>query len=239
MFFIRFIEGMVIRVKQMIQRVIRLFIGLFLFAVGIVLTINANLGLSPWDVFHQGISRLTGITMGQASIAVGVILVIFDAFLGERLGWGTLCNMLFIGLFMDLLMLNHWIPIYKDVLPSVIMMLLGMAVIGVASYFYIGAALGSGPRDGLMIALTKKTQKSVRFIRNSIELSALIIGFVLGGYVGIGTMIMALALGYIVQFSFKLLKFDVSSIEHRFIDQDLKFLKQKLIQKKSPDIFMD
>jgi len=127
----------------------------------------------------------------------------------------------------------------KGVVPSVIIMLLGMVVIGVASYFYIGAALGSGPRDGLMIALTKKTHKLVRFIRNSIELSALIVGFILGGYAGIGTLIMAITLGYIVQFSFKLLNFDVSSIEHRFIDQDLKLLKEKFIRKKSPDIFCD
>lgn len=211
----------------MVQRVIRLFIGLFLYAVGIVLTINANLGLSPWDVFHQGISHLNGVTMGQASIAVGIILVILDAVLGERLGWGTLCNMLFIGLFMDLIMLNHFIPTVKGIIPGVVMMFLGMVVIGVASYFYIGAELGSGPRDGLMIALTKKTHKSVRFVRNTIELSALFVGYLLGGFVGIGTLIMALSLGYIIQFMFKVFKFDVGGIHHRFIDEDIKNLKEK------------
>ena len=225
--------------KQMVQRVIRLFIGLFLFAVGIVLTINADLGLSPWDVFHQGISQFTGITMGQASIVVGILLVILDAVLGERLGWGTLCNMLFIGLFMDFLMLNHLLPIYEGVIAKVFMMFLGMVVIGVASYFYIGAALGSGPRDGLMIALTKKTHKSVRLIRNFIELSALILGYLMGGFVGIGTLIMALALGYIIQFTFKVLQFDVNSIKHRFIDEDIKLLKEKLLKGKSPDIYME
>lgn len=223
----------------MLQSVIRLFIGLFLFALGIVLTINANLGLSPWDVFHQGISHLTGITMGQASIIVGIFLVILDAILGERLGWGSICNMLFIGLFMDFLMLNHLIPIYQGMIESIFMMFLGMVVIGVASYFYIGAALGSGPRDGLMIALTKKTHKSVRFIRNSIELSALIVGYLLGGFVGIGTLIMAIALGYIIQFTFKVLKFDVNSIKHRFIDEDIKLLKEKLLKGKSADIYME
>ncbi len=222
----------------MVQRIIRLFIGLCLYAVGIVLTIHANLGLSPWDVFHQGISLLTGITMGQASIAVGIILVILDAVLGERLGWGTLCNMLFIGLFMDFLMLNQLIPIYEGIIPNIIMMLLGMVVIGVASYFYIGAALGSGPRDGLMIALTKMTHQSVRFIRNSIELSALIVGYLLGGFVGIGTLIMAIALGYIIQFTFKVLKFDVNSVKHRFIDEDLILLKEKILKRKSPDVFL-
>lgn len=220
--------------KQILQRVIRLFIGLFLYAVGIVLTINANLGLAPWDVFHQGITHLTGITMGQASIAVGIILVILNAVLGERLGWGTLCNMLFIGLFMDLLMFNHLIPIVKGIVPGVIMMFIGMTVIGVASYFYIGAGLGSGPRDGLMIALTKMTNKSVRFIRNSIELCALVIGYILGGFVGLGTLIMALTLGYIIQFSFKILKFDLNSIKHRFIDEDVTILKRKLLKRKYP-----
>lgn len=121
--------------SQMVRRFIRLFAGLFLFAVGIVLTINANLGLSPWDVFHQGITYLTGITMGQASIGVGIILVMLNAVLGESLGWGSLCNMLFIGLFMDLIMLNHFIPLSNGIFSGLIMMFLGMFIIGLASYF--------------------------------------------------------------------------------------------------------
>lgn len=221
--------------KQIIQRVIRLFIGLFLYSVGIVLTINANLGLAPWDVFHQGLSHLTGITMGEASIVVGLILLIFNSVLGERLGWGTIFNMLFIGLFIDVLMLNHVIPIVHGIIPGATMMLLGMVVIGVASYYYIGAGLGSGPRDGLMIALTKKTGRSVRFIRNTIEISALIVGYLFGGFVGIGTLIMALILGYIIQLTFKIFKFNVRSITHRFIDEDVKALKEKLTKKKLPN----
>lgn len=219
-------------VKQILRKLVRLSIGIFLYAVGIVLTINANLGLAPWDVFHQGMTKIINITMGEASIAVGIILVIINAVLGERLGWGTLCNMLFIGLFMDWLMLNHVIPIVHEIILGVVMMLLGMVVIGVASYFYISAELGSGPRDGLMIALTKKTGKSVRFTRNAIELSALIIGYLLGGFVGIGTLIMAIILGYIIQFTFKVFKFDVRRIRHRFIDQDFKDLKEKLAKRK-------
>ncbi|MDF2532655.1 MAG: hypothetical protein K0Q65_2236, partial [Clostridia bacterium] len=140
----------------------RLFVGLFLYAVGIVMTINANLGLGPWDVFHQGLSKTIGITMGQASISMGIIIVVMNYFVGEKLGWGTLSNMLFIGIFMDILMLNNLIPIYENIILQIFMMLGGMFVIGLASYFYIGAGLGSGPRDGLMVLLTKKTGKSVR-----------------------------------------------------------------------------
>lgn len=219
--------------KKIISTFIRLFIGLFLFAVGIVMTINANLGLAPWDIFHQGITNVINITIGRANIIVGFILLILNSFLGEKIGWGTICNMIFIGSFMDLLMLNHLIPTFNSVFPSVIMMLMGMFVIGVASFYYISAGLGSGPRDGLMVALTKKTGKSVRFIRNSIELTALFIGYFLGGHVGVGTVIMSLGIGYFMQFSFKIFKFDVAAVEHRFIDEDIKFLKDKLIRRKA------
>jgi uncharacterized membrane protein YczE len=216
--------------KLAFLRIIRLFVGLFLYAVGIVLTINANLGLGPWDVFHQGLSKTIGITMGQASITMGIIIVVINYFVGEKLGWGTLCNMLFIGIFMDFLMLNNLIPIFENKILQIIMMLAGMFVIGLASYFYIGAGLGSGPRDGLMVMLTKKTGRSVRFIRNCIEVAVLIIGYFLGGFVGVGTIIIALSIGYFVQFAFKLFKFDVKGVRHRYIEDDIKLLKEKMIK---------
>ena len=218
--------------KKFLLTLVRLFIGLFLYAVGIVFTINANLGLSPWDVFHQGLSKLIGITMGQASIITGILIVILDWILGEKVGLGTVCNMLFIGIFMDLLMLNHLVPIFNNIIARTIMMLLGMFIIGIASYFYIGAALGSGPRDGLMIALTKKTQKSVRFIRNCIEFTVLVVGYFLGGTVGLGTLIMVFGGGYFVQYAFKIFKFDVKKVKHTFIDDYTKLIKEMLSNKK-------
>lgn len=210
----------------------RLFLGLFLYAAGIVLTINANLGLSPWQVFHQGVSNHIGITMGQASMIVGFIFVILDWLLGEKLGLGTICNMFFIGVFMDVLMLNNLIPIFNNIFIQLLMMILGMFVIGVGSYFYIGAGLGSGPRDGIMVALTKRSKKSVRFIRNGVELSALAIGYLLGGTVGIGTLIMVIGLGYFVQFAFKLFKFDVRKVNHRFIEDYIKIIRDNFTDKK-------
>ena len=222
--------------KDFIKRVIRLFTGLMLFAIGIVMTINANLGLSPWDVFHKGISNTAGITMGQASIGVGVTLVVIDSLLGEKLGWGTLCNMFFVGLFMDFLMQNKLIPMFDNVIFCIALMLGGMFVIGVASYFYIGAGLGSGPRDGLMVALTKRTGKSVRLIRNTIELIALLLGYLMGGFVGVGTLVMALSIGYFVQFAFKLFKFDVKSVKHRFIEEDVRLIKSYLRALKNKNI---
>lgn len=217
--------------KKIIFRILRLFTGLFLYAVGIVMIINANLGLAPWEVFHQGLTNIINITMGQANILIGFILIIINTIFKEKLGWGTIFNMLFIGVFMDILMLNNIIPVFEVFLPRLIMMLLGMFVIGVASYLYIGSGLGAGPRDGLMVALTKKTNKSVRFVRNSIETSVLIIGYLLGGFIGIGTLITALTVGHFVQFAFKIFKFDVKEVKHRFIDEDIKLIKSKLINK--------
>lgn len=219
----------------MIKRVGKLFLGLFLYALGIVMTINANLGLAPWDVFHQGISINMGITMGQASIYVGLAFVVLDSFLGEKLGWGTLANMVFIGMFLDILMLNHLVPVFQSTIMSYILMLSGMFTIGIASYFYISAELGSGPRDGLMVALTKRTSKSVRFIRNCIELGALVIGYFLGGSIGIGTLIMALSAGYFVQFAFKLFSFNLRETKHRFIDEDIRYLKDRFFSNKKEE----
>lgn len=220
--------------KTVIYRILRLFTGLIFYAVGIVMTIHANLGLAPWDVFHQGLSKVINISMGQASIGIGLILIIINSLFGERLGWGTICNMFFIGFFMDILMFNHLIPIFDNWILRLIMLLFGMFLIGIASIFYIGASLGAGPRDGLMIALTKKTGKSVRFIRNSIELSVLGVGYLLGGFIGIGTLITALAIGYIIQFTFRLFHFDVGKIQHRFIDDDIRFFRRMIFKKEDP-----
>lgn len=216
----------IITMMQFSARTIRLFIGLFLYAVGIVMTINANLGLSPWDVFHQGLSQKFGITMGQASIAVGGVVVALNWLLGERIGWSTIGNMVFIGLFIDVLMINQLIPAYDSFVPGLVLMLLGLLVIGLATYFYLGVGRGSGPRDGLMVVLTKKTGKSVRLVRNSIELVALLLGYLMGGHVGIGTVVMALTTGYFVQFVFKIFNFQVDKVEHRFIDEDLRYLRR-------------
>ncbi|HSH35569.1 hypothetical protein [Schnuerera sp.] len=214
--------------KRIVRALLKLFAGYFVCAIGIVMTINANLGLAPWDVFHQGLSNLIGITIGRAHILAGISIIILNSIFGEKIGWGTIFNMIFIGIFIDFLMLNHLIPVFNNFIISLIMMLLGLLVLGFGCYLYISVGWGSGPRDGLMIALVKKTNKSVRFIKNTQEIIAVIIGYILGGYVGIGTLLMAILGGYATQFAFKIAKFDVSQVEHRFIDDDIKFIKEKL-----------
>jgi uncharacterized membrane protein YczE len=221
-----------IGLKEKGLTIIRLFAGFFLYSAGIVMTINANIGLAPWDVFHQGLSKTIGITIGQASIGIGIIIVIINGLFREKVGWGSLGNMLFIGVFVDLLMLNHIIPEFENLVLRVLMMFSGMFVIGVATYLYIGVGLGAGPRDGLMVALTKRTGKSVRLVRNTIETAVVIVGYLLGGSVGAGTLVMALTIGVFVQLAFQLFKFDVKKVEHRFIDEDIKLFKKMLAQPK-------
>jgi len=221
--------------KKNLVRFCRLFLGLFLVALGVVMTIRSNLGLAPWDVFHEGLSKITNMTMGQASITVGIVLVVINAVFGQRIGWGTLCNMFFVGIFIDILLVNELVPTFDSVALSVLMMLSGMFVFGFASYFYIGAGLGSGPRDGVMIYLTTKTKKSVSFIRNTIEITVLIIGYFLGGTVGIGTVITAVGIGYFVQLAFTIMKFDLGTVKHRYIDEDLVLLKNLVIKPKEQE----
>ena len=195
-----------------IFRLIRLFMGLFVYAFGIVMTIRANVGYSPWDVFHQGIGLHLGLTLGGASILVGAAIVVITVFMKERVGIGTICNMIFIGVFIDVILAGNWIPLMHSFVPGVAMMIGGLFVIGVASFLYMGSGYGAGPRDSLMVAVTKRTGKPVGLCRGYIEGTALLIGWLLGGYAGIGTVISALGIGLAVQIVFSVLRFDVKAI---------------------------
>ena len=214
--------------KYIILKISRLIIGYFLYALGIVMTINAQQGLGPWGVFHQGLSSHLNITFGIAVIIVGAVIVILDFILGERIGWGTIGNVIFIGTFIDLITDIKLVPVFENIFLSYLMMFIGMFTISLAAYFYLSARLGAGPRDGLMIALTKLANKPVGLIRSTIEVTALIIGYFLGGSVGWGTLIMSFGLGFFIQISFKMFNFDVKKVEHKYIDQDFAFLIQKI-----------
>lgn len=211
--------------KDIFLKLIRLFIGFIFCALAIAFMINANLGLSPWDVLHQGISDNLGITMGTATIVVGLVVVIIDVVLGENVGWGTVLNMLLVGVFLDLIMFANIVPKADSFIGGVLMLLIGMILMGIGMVLYIGTGLGSGPRDGMMIALQKRTGKSIKSIRAAMELVALIVGYLLGGTAGIGTVITAVGLGYFIQIVFKLLNFKSEEVKHRFIINDINYLK--------------
>jgi uncharacterized membrane protein YczE len=196
---------------------------------------NAQIGYAPWDVFHVGFAKLLGISIGTASIITGIIIGIIALLLGEKLGLGTILNMVLIGVFLDILIEIHLIPVARNFLFGIIMMIIGLFVIAFASYYYIGSAFGAGPRDSLMVALTRKTGLSVGICRGTIELFAVFVGWRLGGMLGIGTILSALFIGFCVQTTFKLLKFKVTEVRHETLDGTYKMLfgnNKKILKEK-------
>jgi uncharacterized membrane protein YczE len=179
-------------------RVLRLLAGLVAMGIGTGLMVAADLGLPPWSVLDQGISGRTGVPIGTVSIVVGALVLCAWLPLRERPGLGTVLNILVIGVTTDLVLLVVDTP--GSGAARLVYLLLGAFLWGPGSGLYIGAALGPGPRDGLMTGLAARGVGSIRAIRTGIELTALTAGWLLGGSVGLGTVVVALSIGPNVQF---------------------------------------
>lgn len=213
--------------NKIIRVISRLLLGFIIYGLAIVVMIHANIGLSPWDVFHQGISLKTGFSMGQISIMVGIIIIIIDAVLGEGIGFATLGNVVLIGTFLDIFENLKIVPYASNLFTGIIMMIIGIILAAIATVLYLKPALGSGPRDGLMLAINKRSSKSVGTIRTIIELSVLLAGWLLGGSVGVGTIISGVGLGYAIQIGFTISHIDSKSLNHQSIYDTIKSFKNK------------
>lgn len=159
-------------INEIAKKMPRLILGFILCSFAVAFMINANIGLSPWDVLHQGIANNLGITMGMSTIVVGSVVVLIDIVLGENIGWATVLNMLLVGLFLDIILYTDIIPVADNLFAGVIMLSIGMLLMAVGMVLYIGCGLGSGPRDGMMIALQKRINKPVILIRGTMEVGA-------------------------------------------------------------------
>jgi uncharacterized membrane protein YczE len=183
--------------RRLPRRLIQLYAGLVLFGVSMGMLVRAQLGVIPWDVLHQGLSRQLGVSMGTVVIGVSVLLLLAWIPLRERPGLGTVSNALLIGLTLDVTLMvlppTHVLPL------RVLLVISGVFLNAVATASYIGVHLGPGPRDGLMTGLVRRSGKSVRVVRTSIEAAVVLVGWILGGTVGVGTVIYALAIGPLVQ----------------------------------------
>jgi uncharacterized membrane protein YczE len=175
------------------RRLTQLLVGLALYGVSLALVLRAGLGLAPWDVLHQGLAEHLGTTIGQMVVGVSFVVLLAWLPLRERPGFGTFANAVLVGVFVDLTLLvldpvQAW--------PVRLLLLLGGVLLnGLATALYIGASLGPGPRDGLMTGLVRRTGRSVRLVRTLIEVTVLVVGFLLGGTVGVGTLLYAFAIG--------------------------------------------
>jgi len=181
--------------------------GLFLFALGIVLILESKLGLSPWDVLNQGLSKHSPLSFGMANVAVAIVVLGIAWALGGRPGVGTVANAVLVGSFIQgLTAIGAVTELQHDSLGVRIPLLLGgIALIGPASAFYIGADLGAGPRDTLMLVSARRTGYRIGIVRAALELTALAVGIALGGTFGVGTVLFALGVGWIIEASFWLL----------------------------------
>jgi uncharacterized membrane protein YczE len=178
-----------------ITRFVQLIAGLVLFGASLALLVRSELGLDPWDVFHQGLSVATGLSIGVCTIAAGVVVLLLWIPLRQRPGIGTVANVVLVGLSLDGVLLL--IPPTGDLVLRWTYLVAGIVLNGIATGAYIGAGLGPGPRDGLMVGFARGG-RSLRVVRTAIEVSVLVVGWLLGGTVGIGTVLFALTIGPIV-----------------------------------------
>jgi uncharacterized membrane protein YczE len=179
------------------RRLIQLFIGLLLYGLAGALQVRSALGLDPWDVFHQGVARHLGLGIGTVVILVGAAVLLAWIPLRQRPGFGTLSNVVLIGVSMNASLM--WLPRVNLLGWRIADMLAGVVLCGVATGMYIGANLGPGPRDGLMTGLSRRTGRSIRLTRTALEITVLTVGWLLGGTVGVGTVVFALGIGPLVQ----------------------------------------
>jgi uncharacterized membrane protein YczE len=194
-----------IRWNTFIRDFLMIQMGFAIFGLSIATMIRSNLGTSPWAVLEVAFSNLTGITPGRMSIIVGFVVLLGALALRENIGWGTLSNILFIGLWEDMFL--GAIPSIQDhLLIQACMLLASIFMMGMATAIYIGVDAGAGPRDSLMLAVHRTTGISIRLGRGAIEIIIVLIGWLLGGPLGVGTIIFALLIGPSVQWAFKLFK---------------------------------
>ncbi|MET8268530.1 YczE/YyaS/YitT family protein [Micromonospora arida] len=182
-----------------VRRLVQLYLGLTLYGLSMALMIRSHLGLDPWDVFHQGLSELTGLSFGTVTIGVGALVLLLWIPLRQRPGLGTVSNVVVIGLVVDATL--ALLPAAGPLSVQIAMLVTGIVANGAATALYLGAQLGPGPRDGLMTGyVARRPGRSIRLVRTVIEVTVLALGWWLGGEVGVGTVAYALAIGPLAQF---------------------------------------
>ncbi len=215
-------------IKEYSARTIRLVFGLFLYGVGSYMGIQANVGLAPWEAFSMGIFYKTGFLYGDIVVVTGLVIIVIDFLLKEKIGFGTILNAIMIGKVVDLCNWLGFIPQMHNFAAGVAVLLAGQVVICIASYFYIRAGLGCGPRDALMVAMGKRLKRCpIGLVRGILEGSVLLLGWIMGAKVGIGTVIAVFGIGTIMEYTFRILRFDVRNVRHENFADTIKRLRER------------
>ncbi|MDO4271134.1 MAG: hypothetical protein Q4C72_09470 [Eubacteriales bacterium] len=212
-------------IREYARRLIWLVAGMLVSAVGITMMLQANIGLEPWSVLQQGMAQSMGITYGTASVIVGAAAIGAAMLCGESFGFGTIINIVLCAVFIDGLLALGWIPQMHGFVPGVLLLLGGLELLALGTWMYMKSALGAGPRDALMVALARKTGRSVGLCRAVVELFVILTGFALGGQIGWGTVIAALGLGSLFNLNFHLLGFRAAETHQENIAETLRRLR--------------
>ena len=196
------------------KRIRDLALGQVVSSIGVCMMIQANIGLDPWNVLHMGLSNVLGIPIGASSMVVGAGAILLAVMMKERLGISTVISVFIQGSMIDLIRWAGLIPQMQTVWGGIAMMLIGQLVLAVGTYYYMAALLGAGPRDAVMVAVARCTNISVGVCRSSMELFCVLAGWLLGGKVGVGTILSAVTIGPMLQGVFHLYHYDATGIVH-------------------------
>ena len=201
--------------------------GLFCCGIGIYFTLQANIGVSPWDVFHQGISSHTGMLYGNVSVLTALIILVVDIFMKEPIGIGMFLDAFIVGKAVDLCAWLDFLPQQTSLPMGILCMMAGLTITACGMRIYMGCALGCGPRDTLMVALCKRTGLPVGPVTMMIYAVVTAIGWFLGGQVGIGTVLSVLYVGPALQTICRWTKFDAAKVTHQNLLETLRILSGK------------
>ena len=196
------------------KRFIKMLVGFFILALGSVVVYQSKIGLGAWDVLSDGVSKTYGIQYGDASIFIGIAVLMIGVIAREKIGVGTLLNILCIGKIVNFLLNFNIIPAAPNYFVGILMGIASVFIITFGIYMYISAGFGAGPRDTFLTFVTKKTGKPVGSCRMVIELCAVVVGFCFGGSVGLGTILMAVLSGPVTKLVFGAMKFDIKAVNH-------------------------
>ena len=190
--------------REYIHRLFWLILGVAVSSIGIAMMLQANVGLEPWSVLQQGMSLRTGMTYGTASAIAGAAAILTAVFFGESFGFGTIINIAGCAVIIDAIQAAHLIPQMHGLVSGIAMLIGGLELLALGTWLYMKSALGSGPRDALMVALARKFGRSAGACRAVVDVLVTVIGFFLGGPVGIGTIISAVGLGPLINLNLEL-----------------------------------
>ena len=213
---------------QIIKEILKSALGLFIFSIGVYLTIQANIGLAPWDCLSMGVSAKVGYSYGIVHTVISIIILIIDILLKEKIGYGTILDALLVGNYVDWIGYLKLVPVSDNVAVSCAMVVIGLLIMGYGQYFYMDAAQGCGPRDTLLIALGKRFPRTpIGVVQTFMVGIALLIGWLLGGPVGIGTIISVFGMGSALQLVCKIMHFEPRDVVHKNVLETNRIFFQK------------